>query len=175
MTHVIEPASSGRAKCRGCEQKIAQGELRLGEKLPNAYGEGEMTLWYHPLCAAFKRPDALLEAVQTTAAELDDRESLEAEARHGLAHRRLPRLTGAQKAPTGRARCRSCKEMIAKDTWRISLVFYEEGRFEPAGYIHAGCAQEYFDTTELIPRVRHFSPDLAESDLKDLQIQLASA
>ena len=64
MTHVIEPASSGRAKCRGCEQKIAKGELRLGEKLPNPYGEGEMTLWFHPLCGAFKRPEVLLEAME---------------------------------------------------------------------------------------------------------------
>jgi len=173
MTHVIEPASSGRAKCRGCDQKIAKGELRLGEKLPNPYGEGEMTLWYHPLCGAFKRPDVLVEAAETTTTELEDRETLLAEAQHGLAHRRLPRLNGAQKAPTGRARCRSCKEMISKDTWRFSLVYYEEGRFEPAGYIHVGCAQEYFDTTELMSRVRHFSPGLDESDLEDLQTQLA--
>ena len=44
MDHVIEPASSGRAKCRGCGRAIAKGELRLGERLPNPFtDEGEMT------------------------------------------------------------------------------------------------------------------------------------
>ena len=174
MTHVIEPASSGRAKCRGCQQKIAKGEVRLGEKLPNPYGEGDMTLWFHPLCGAFKRPEVLLAAMETTTAEVDAPDVLRKEAEHGLAHRRLPRLNGAQRAPTGRARCRSCKEMIPKDSWRFSLVFYEEGRFEPAGYIHAGCASEYFDTVDVMSRVKHFSPDLGDSDLEDLQAQLTS-
>jgi hypothetical protein len=47
VPHVIEPASSGRAKCRGCDRPIAKGELRFGERQPNAFGEGEMTLWFH--------------------------------------------------------------------------------------------------------------------------------
>ena len=42
MAHVIEHASSGRAKCRSCDQPIAKGELRFGERQPNAFGEGEM-------------------------------------------------------------------------------------------------------------------------------------
>ena len=40
MPHVIEAAPTGRAKCRGCGRAIARGELRFGERLPNAYGEG---------------------------------------------------------------------------------------------------------------------------------------
>ena len=56
MPHVIETASSGRAKCRGCGEKIAAGELRFGERLPNPFAEGETTHWFHLECAAFKRP-----------------------------------------------------------------------------------------------------------------------
>ena len=52
MPHVFEPAPTGRAKCRGCGRAIAKGELRFGERLPNPFAEGEMTLWFHPLCAA---------------------------------------------------------------------------------------------------------------------------
>src|SRR5690606_867987 len=47
MSHVIEHAASGRAKCRGCGEKIDKDELRFGEKEPNTFGDGEMTLWFH--------------------------------------------------------------------------------------------------------------------------------
>ena len=56
MAHVFEPAASGRAKCRGCGQALPKGEVRFGEKLANPFAEGEMTHWFHPLCAAYKRP-----------------------------------------------------------------------------------------------------------------------
>ena len=64
MPHVLEPASSGRAKCRGCGVAIKKGELRLGERLPNPFAEGEMTHWYHPVCAAYKRPETFLEVAE---------------------------------------------------------------------------------------------------------------
>lgn len=167
MSHVIEPASSGRAKCRGCERAIAKGELRFGERQPNPFGDGEMTLWFHTTCAAYKRPEPFLEAAQD--ADLEDRDDLVSAAEHGMEHRRLPRLNGAQRSPTGRARCRSCRELIGKDTWRIALVFFEELRFEPSGFIHAGCAGEYFGTTNLIERIGHFSPGLEKEDLDELR------
>src|SRR6476661_10117942 len=99
MAHVFESAPTGRAKCRGCGRTIARGELRFGERLPNPFAEGEMTLWFHPLCAACKRPEPLLEALAETSANLPDRESLESAARASLAHRRLPRIDGAERSP----------------------------------------------------------------------------
>jgi Poly(ADP-ribose) polymerase and DNA-Ligase Zn-finger region len=54
VAHLFELAASGRSKCRGCNQPIRRGELRFGERLPNPFGGGEMTLWFHPLCAAYK-------------------------------------------------------------------------------------------------------------------------
>lgn len=182
MPHVIEAAPSGRAKCRGCDGPIAKGELRFGERQPNAFGEGEMTLWFHLRCAAYKRPEPFLEALRHEAidsgvprTDVDASDVLESAAEYGIAHRRLPRVNGADRAPTGRARCRSCKELIAKDTWRIALVFFEEYRFQPSGFIHAACAQAYFETTDLIDRVRHFSPGLSTGDLDALQTALAAA
>ncbi len=172
MSHTIEPATSGRAKCRGCKKAIAKGELRLGERLPNPFGDGEMTLWFHLLCGAYKRPEVLLEAVDATDEALPDREALESAARFGLDHRRLPRLDGAQLATTGRARCRACRELIAKDAWRLPLVFYQEGRFEPSGYIHANCAQAHLGTDEILDRARHFSPELTDAQVVDLDEQL---
>jgi len=180
MLHTIEPAASGRAKCRGCDNKIAKGELRFGERMENPFGEGEMTLWFHLVCGVYKRPEPFLEVLEQTNADLESAATpaaaghtidwLRAEAGIGLEHPRLPRLDGAGPAPTGRARCRACKEIIEKDAWRIGLVYYEEGFFNPSGFIHAACARSYFAAPELaaaaiMRRLRHFSPELSEDDL----------
>lgn len=170
MPHVIEPASSGRAKCRGCDQKIAKGELRFGERRPNLFGDGEMTLWFHLMCAAYKRPEPFLEA--SINEDIENAGGLASMAKSGVAHRRVPRVNGAERAPSGRARCRSCKEIIERDAWRISLVYFQEFRFDPSGFIHATCAGEYFETTDLVERIKHFSPQLSASDLDDLKLAL---
>ena len=104
--HVIEAAPSGRARCRGCSRPIAKAELRFGERLPNPFAEGELlTLWFHLRCGAYKRPQPFLEALASTETGIEERKMLEATANAGLAHRRLPRVDGAEMAPTGRARC----------------------------------------------------------------------
>src|SRR5690606_22830392 len=142
MAHTLEPAPTGRATCRGCGQKIASRTLRFGEQVPNPFSDdgGLTTQWYHPACGAYRRPEAFLEAIATTTIEIDDRDRLAHEAQLGVAHRRVPRVHTASLAPTGRATCRACKTPIEKDSWRIALVFFEDGRFAPSGYIHAGCA-----------------------------------
>jgi hypothetical protein len=38
----------------------------------------------------------------------------------------VPRLHGAERAASGRASCRSCRELIGKGEWRLPLVFFEE-------------------------------------------------
>src|SRR5262245_36693548 len=168
MPHVFEPASSGRAKCRGCGLPIQRGELRFGERLPNPYGEGEMTLWFHPRCAAFKRPEALLEALPEAPESLGDREALERAARGCQAHRRLARVGGAERAPSGQAKCRHCRAPIERGAWRIRLVYYEEGRFSPGGFIHLACHPAYFEGHDVMEPMLHFSPDLHEAEREDL-------
>jgi hypothetical protein len=168
VAHVVEPASSSRAKCRSCDRPIAKGELRFGERQPNAFGEGEMTLWFHLPCAAYSRPEAFL-----TVAGTGPDAPLAAAARFGIEHRRVPRLHGVERAPTGRAHCRSCKQLIDKDSWRIAIVFFEEYRFSPGGYIHVHCAREYFGTGELAERIRHFSPNLEETELAEVAAAMA--
>lgn len=175
MPHVIERAATGRAKCRGCQGRIAAGELRLGERLPNPYAEedgGEMTHWFHLACAAYKRPASFLETLTTTAETIETRETLEREARLGIAHRRVSRVNTAERASTGRAVCRACQQTLQKGAWRITLVFYEEGRFVPSGFIHVGCARPYLETTEIIGRLKHFTPGLTEADLAEIEEQL---
>jgi hypothetical protein len=168
MPHVFEPAATGRAKCRACGQPIERGSLRFGERVPNPYAEGETTLWYHPLCAAYKRPQALLEALPAAPPELTDTDSLERAARATAAHERLPRIGGAERSPTGQAKCRHCHEAIAKASWRIRLVYYEEGRFAPSGFLHLGCQRAYFEGQDIAPALLHFSLELSEADRQEL-------
>jgi hypothetical protein len=169
MPHLFEPASSGRSKCRGCGRPIERGELRFGERLPNPFADGEMTHWFHPLCAAYKRPEPLLQALAETPESIPDRDRMEHAARDSLAHRRLPRIDGAERAPGGQAKCRSCRQPIARGTWRIRLVFHEEGRFAPGGFVHLDCRTAYFETDEVLDRVLHFSVDLSESEREELR------
>lgn len=168
MAHGFEPAPTGRAKCRGCGTPIPKDSVRFGERHPNPYGEGEMVLWFHPICAAHKRPETLLEGLEAAQTPPEDVGTLRSLAEVGAAHRRLPRVDGASRAPTGRARCRHCREMIPKDSWRIHLVYWEEGRFEPSGFLHAPCGAAYFEHDDLLDRILHFTP-LEEADRAALE------
>ena len=161
MSHVLEAASSGRAKCRACGQAIGKGEVRFGERTPNPFGEGEMTLWFHPNCAALAHPEPLLELLETAddLSLLDDVASLEVLAQSTQQHRRLRRIAGGQRSPTGRAKCRHCHEPIEKDSWRVALGFFEDGRMQPGGFIHDTCSEGYFGIADILDRVRHFSAD----------------
>ncbi len=136
-----------------------------------------MTLWFHLPCAAYSRPEPFLETqVELQAAAPADTPlaSLLAAAHFGIEHRRVPRLHGAERAASGRAHCRCCRDLIGKGEWRLPLVFFEEYRFNPGGYIHAHCAREYFATVDLLDRIRHFSPELREPDLDEVASALAA-
>ena len=178
MPHIFELAPSARAKCRGCGAAIAKGELRFGERLPNPFATGEnadnveMTHWFHVACAAYRRPESFLATVPDASVEIDRKAELVHEAELGVAHRRLPRVSTAERASSGRATCRNCKELIAKDTWRVALVFYEEGRFVPSGFVHVACVTPYCETSEVMPRIRHFSPALTDPDAAEFASQL---
>jgi hypothetical protein len=179
MSHVLESAPTGRAKCRACGRHIAAGDIRFGERVPNPFADAADALtthWFHPRCAAFTRPEPFLEGLAGAATVLlEDRDGLEREARLGLAHHRAARVVGAERAASGRATCRGCRDKIEKGAWRIVLTYYEDGRFTPAGYIHLRCAQPYLETTEILGRVRHFSPELTDADAADIATQLGSA
>src|SRR5688572_4775188 len=135
MAGIIERAKSGRAHCKACEQLIGKDTLRVGEQSPNPFGEGLATYWFHPSCAAYKRPACLLEA-QAVPSESDTELSTELNelvpiAREGAEHQRLNRIRDLERARSARARCRSCKETIAHNSWRVVLDIWEEGRFQP--------------------------------------------
>ena len=175
MAHVFEPAPSARSKCRGCERAIAKGELRFGEEIANAFAEGETThLWFHPLCAAYRRPEPLL-ALLAEHPELASRAELEARAHATLRHRRLCRIARAERAPSSQAKCRQCHAPIARDTWRIALVFHEDGRFSPGGYVHLACRRAYFELDIEPDPILHFSHALAPEERAALARELEAS
>ena len=127
-----------------------------------------MTLWFHPLCAAYKRPQPLLEALEQTTGSVADQESLRRAALASVTYPHIPRIDGAEKSRSGQAKCRHCHEPILRESWRIRVVFYEEGRFAPGGYVHLGCRTAYFETDEVLEPVLRFSPALSETERAEL-------
>lgn len=174
MTHVIEPAATGRSKCRACGGAIAKGDLRFGEELPNPFAEGFVRLWFHVACGAYRRPAAFLETTTPDASDVDFA-ALRQQAERGVAHHRLPRIDGVEQSPSARARCRACREPIAKGLWRIPLVTFDEGMFSPAGNVHASCAHAYFGTDGIYERLSTFAPDLGADDQRSLRAELGDA
>lgn len=139
---VLEPAPNARAKCRACGQALSKGEWRLGERAKNPFGEGETTYWFHAACGAVRRPEVWMAALP--AGELPAALSpLVATAQFGAAHRRAGRFAAVGVAPSGRARCRHCRDSIEKAELRIELSIFKEGRFDPMGYLHPRCLTEY--------------------------------
>lgn len=172
MPSVIERAATGRAKCRACSQPIAKGEERFGEALPNAYGEGEALFWFHLPCAACSRPESLLPVLEQSQAASSEREALSVLAQDGITQPRLCRIAKAERASSGRARCRHCRELIEQGALRISLQMFEEGRFNPMGTIHASCAVHYFGVEPSIERLRLPGTQLQASELDEVVAQM---
>lgn len=168
MGDVLLPATSGRAKCRACGRGISTGELRFGESLPNAYAEGEALYWFHPLCAACTRPEKFLPVLEASDAVIADRDWMKAAAEFGIAHHRVPRLAHAERSKSGKARCRSCREIIEGGVMRLALSMFEEGRMSPMGFIHAECALNYFGTIDLLDRIEKLSPGIDQAALTEL-------
>lgn len=176
MPHVLERAATGRSKCRACGQAIAKDAWRLGEAIPNLYADGdgaESRQWYHPRCAAYRRPEAFLAAVRAASDPLEERERWIEAAELGVAFPRLPRLDRAERATSGRAACRACRAPIEKQSWRLGLLFWQDGRFSPSGFLHPGCVATYLGTPNVMDRVRYFTPDLSDGDASDVAQAIA--
>lgn len=176
MSDVIEIAPTGRAKCRRCQQKIEKGELRFGERVPNAFGEGEATQWYHPVCAAEKRPDKLIAALDAHSAEIEGAATLRELALAGAKNPKLAAIVRAEPAPTARASCQQCRQKIEKGSLRIVI----EREADPSGMaslgsLHVACGREYFGDDGLLDKLLRTSPDLDAEQQSELGKALARA
>ncbi len=179
MAHSIQRAPTGRAKCRACKQPVDKGAFRLGEEVPNAFGEGTATHWYHLECGARQRAEAFLEAWASVDNEEDAEvlrpqgEALLRTAELGTRYYRLQRFIKAERAPSGRARCQGCRELIQKGALRIVLQRIEDGMASGAGFVHVGCAHAYAGAVdELVARITGLS-ELDEESFREVEASVA--
>jgi hypothetical protein len=103
-----------------------------------------------------------------------DAENLRVAALKCKEHPRLARIGGAEHSRSGQAACRHCQKPIAKGTWRIRIVYFEDGRFAPGGYIHVACSKAYFEIDDVFEPVLQLSPPLSEADRQELETSFAS-
>ena len=178
MGHIIEPAKSGRAKCRSCKKAIEKGSLRLGEEILDPFGSGGTThVWHHVECAAEKKPDELKAAMADYADEIPERAALEKKIADS--QKKLPPGTFpyAENAPTGRSKCMACEESIAKDTLRVAIEReVDTGTFKTkgAGYLHPMCAADFTGDSAMFPKVKENSRELTKDQLAELEAALGS-
>ena len=145
--YLLEAARSSRSKCRTCRRKIEKHTLRLGILLEGPFGTGY--LWHHLTCAARRR----IEDVEAAYAQqafadglavppLSELQALKEKAEKELAARKQPPY--AERAPSGRSKCKHCDEAIAKGALRIVLArevsFGSQVRESPIN-VHVGCVQ----------------------------------
>ena len=160
--HKIEPSPSGRAACRVCKKPIAKGVLRFGEEFANQFSdEGGMSYrYYHLECAAPKLANELAAALAAFADPVPDREALDAL----VAQHLRPELPYAERASTGRSRCRACDENIAKGDLRVAferMVETPAGLQKGAAYAHVGCVVRYLEREKDLGRETPDLPELA--------------
>lgn len=170
MPDVIEPAATGRAKCRRCQEKIEKDALRFGERVPNAFGDGEATYWFHLACAAERRPEKLQAALEGFAGEVPGLAALQAVIAEGVENPALVMVKHAERAPSGRARCQECHEKIELDALRVALERDSEvPSMATTSYVHARCAAAHVGAAGLLSRLRRTSPALGADDFAELE------
>jgi hypothetical protein len=169
MPDVIEPAASGRAKCRGCGEKIEKGVLRFGHAVPNPYGESEETkVWFHLACAADRRAENLGPVLAAFPGELPERETLERIVRDVLENPKLVPVKRAERSPSNRATCQDCKNKIDKGVLRVVLEREAEVASMATSYfVHAACAKNSIGAG-LFERLRRSKSTLTEDDFAEL-------
>jgi len=183
--YLIEAARSSRSKCRTCRRKIDKDMLRLGILLEGPYGTGY--LWHHLNCAARKR----IEDVEAAYGEeawgegvevppLDELRKLKEVAEKKAAERKTP--PWAERAKSGRSKCKHCDQPIEKGSWRVILgrevEFFGQTRTGPVN-IHPGCVNAEFqeehcatEPEELEPGIRAGGADLSDDDVREVLAEI---
>jgi hypothetical protein len=146
MAHKIEPSPTGRAACRGCKASIEKGALRFGEEFKNPYSEegGLSYRYWHLPCAADKLANELAATLATYEGAVEDRAALDARIQE---HWR-PEMPFAERATSGRAKCRACDVTIKKGEMRVAFERVFESPMGPqkaAAYAHVQCLPRYVE------------------------------
>ena len=76
MSHQIEPAKTGRSRCRYCKQRIAKGELRVSESFVSEWSNDVAARFHHLRCAARSKPLVLRQALTESSLDIANRDEL---------------------------------------------------------------------------------------------------
>ena len=183
--YIIEGARSSRSRCKTCRRGIDKDTLRLGILIEGPYGTGYM--WHHLRCAASRRFEQVAEAYEQEAwnnakvppenvPPLEKLEKLHEQADQQRKERK--QLPYAERAPSGRARCKQCNEIIEKGSMRVVLgrtvEFGNQVRTAPIN-VHPRCVAEALQQEDCAIEAEGFagglhsnSRDLSAEDLQDL-------
>ncbi len=147
MANVIEEAKSGRASCRTCKKTIAKGELRLGVEQMTQFSDTPSMQWHHLLCAAQKLPAELKAAMAEYPGDIPNRAEVDKAMEDAIkkGNAKPAGFPYVDRAPTGRAKCMQCEEMIEKNSFRVAVEReVDTGTFvtRGAGYLHPKCVAE---------------------------------
>ena len=177
----IELARSSRSRCRTCKRKIDKDTLRIGILLEGPYGTGY--LWHHLNCAAKRRAEDVEAAYEARAwteglevPSLDSLQALREKAEKARAERK--ELPYAERDPSGRAKCKNCGEVIAKDSIRIALLrevtFGQQVRGTPIN-VHPGCVTAEIRAEDCTTEIEGFADALRANSrgMDDESIALA--
>ena len=172
--YLIEAARSSRSRCRTCRRKIDKGVLRIGVLLEGPYGTGY--IWHHLNCAAKRRPDdveaayeqqAWAEGVEVPA--LEALRKLREAADEARAQRKDPPYV--EIAPSGRAKCKNCDQLIEKGAFRIALArevtFGNQVRAMPIN-VHLGCVSAEIRAADCMTEIEGFA-DAVRANSRDLE------
>ncbi|MEO8180692.1 MAG: hypothetical protein ABI895_17800 [Deltaproteobacteria bacterium] len=173
MPDRIEVAASGRARCRACRRSISKGQERFAEAAPNPVAEGETQHYYHVGCAAERRAKPFAALLATLSPARADLDPWGAAAALALAHHRLERLGLLERAKSARASCRSCREPIEKDGWRVAIQPIEEGRMAAWGFLHLRCVANYAGVKPSAERLLRYS-ELTPEESGEITLSLTA-
>ncbi|MEM9068601.1 MAG: hypothetical protein AAGE52_08850 [Myxococcota bacterium] len=171
LVDILEPAKSGRAKCRSTGDKIAKGELRFGEAFVNTFSSsGSISYrWYKLLPAAKKFPARLKKVLETFDGDVPDRAEIDKVIAAGM-KKEGEKPTGypyANRAPTGRASCIVCGEKIPKGSIRIAV----EREIDTGSFVRKGpgymlpssvkqyCEDEGLDYADFVQQIKDNTVD----------------
>jgi hypothetical protein len=154
MGHRVEPSPTARATCRGCKQTIAKGAVRFAEEFQNPYSEdgGAAFRYWHLACAARSLANELRPLLDqapgaSPAESLIDAGTL-AEVKALVEANLRPEMPHAERAGSGRARCRACDVTIKKGELRVAFERTFDSPMGPqkgASYTHPRCVARYLE------------------------------
>ena len=181
----IEPARSGRSKCKACRRTIAKDALRFGFLIEGPFGPGY--LWHHLPCAARRHLDRLEEAYEARVwddgVEVPSLESLRAKAESKERERKERKpAPNVERAPTGRSSCKQCGERIPKDSFRVvmlrSVEFGGQVRRGPVN-VHPACVALEMQREDCVVELEGFddtlrrnSADLSEAEFESVRAEI---